>query len=479
MKVFSLLILAFSLYVSTFAQSGYAISITLKPCKNEFIYLGYHYGKIQALADSVKLDANGKGIFKGKEKLPGGIYFIVPPSRQRILFELLLDKQQSFSIAADTSMPDKVVFTGSADNTLFQAYSQTLNKIGMSMNDLRTDLSKATSKADSVKIQDEWQKENTKMQQYRNDIEAKNPTTLLAAILRAMKEPKIPEASKMPGGKYDSLYAFNYYKAHYWDGFSFTDERMLRTPEAIFEAKLNKYYTNLVPPVSDSIIKEVDIMLEKSKSNKDMFKYLLTHFVGEYINPKYMGLDAVYVHLFEKYINNNPQVDWFTEKYQKYMSDRAYSLMANLIGLPAQDLLMTDTLGKVQTLYEIKAPYTVICFWDPTCGHCKEMVPKLDSMYQHKWKNEGVKLVGVMVDGGKEAWLKYIRDNNLKDWIHIYETEAQKEAVSAAGKAGYKQLYDVFQTPVLYLLDKDKRIIAKKLAYDQVDEVLQLKLKKQ
>ena len=98
-------------------------------------------------------------------------------------------------------------------------------------------------------------------------------------------------------------------------------------------------------------------------------------------------------------------------------------------------------------------------------------------MFQHKWKQEGVALYGVMVDGGKPAWLNYIRDNNLKDWIHVYETSAQRDAGYAAGKANYRQLYDVYQTPIIYLLDKDKRIIAKKLTYDQVDEVLDMKLK--
>jgi hypothetical protein len=190
-----------------------------------------------------------------------------------------------------------------------------------------------------------------------------------------------------------------------------------------------------------------------------------------------MGQDAVFVHLFEKYINNNPKVDWFTEKYSKYMFERAYSLMANLIGQPASNLQMVDTSGKLTPLYEVHSPFTVICFWDPTCSHCKEVVPKVDSFYQNKWKAKGVQVYGVMVDGGKEAWLKYIRENNLRDWIHVYETTAQKDAVYAAGKPSYKQLYDVYQTPILYLLDRDKRIIAKKLTYQQIDEVLEAKMR--
>jgi hypothetical protein len=203
----------------------------------------------------------------------------------------------------------------------------------------------------------------------------------------------------------------------------------------------------------------------------------MVYFVQKYINPEYMGQDAVFVHLFEKYINTG-EAEFFTEKYRQFLNNRAYSLMANLIGQPAANLQMVDTTGKPRPLYGEQAPFVVICFWDATCGHCKETVPKVDSIFQAKWKQEGVKLYGVMVDGGQEAWLQFIKDHNLKDWIHVYEPKAQQDADEAAGRPGYKQLYDVYQTPILYLLDKDKRIIAKKLSYQQLDEVINLKLKK-
>ncbi|PWU04680.1 MAG: hypothetical protein C5B52_00970, partial [Bacteroidetes bacterium] len=86
---------------------------------------------------------------------------------------------------------------------------------------------------------------------------------------------------------------------------------------------------------------------------------------------------------------------------------------------------------------------------------------------------------GVMVDGGKENWLKYIREHNLKDWIHVYQTQAAHDADYNAGRPSYKQLYDVYQTPMLYLLDGNKNIIAKKLNYEQLDEFLDVKMKKE
>jgi hypothetical protein len=455
--------------------TGYSIGITLKPYKNQYAYLGYYYGKIKALADSAMLNGSSTGVFKGKEKLKGGIYFVVSP-RKEILFEVLIDKQQNFSIQADTvGLPGSVKFMNSPENSLFQSYSKFASANGKASAAYMGQLATAKSKADSTTLLDKLHGNNEMMLHYRDSITLKNPGTMLATLFKALKEPVVPPASKQPGGKYDSLLAYNYYKGHYWDGISFTDERLLRTP--IFEPRLDKYYKTLVVPETDSIIKEVDAMLTKSGPDKEMYKYLLTYFVQQYINPTYMGQDAVFVHLFEKYINNNPEVDWFTEKYKKYMTDRAYSLMANLIGAPAQNLELVDTSEIPRPLYDVKAPYIVICFWDATCSHCKEVVPKLDSIYQHKWKKEGVVIYGVMVDGGKEAWVNYIRANNLSDWIHVYETTAQRDSGYAAGKPNYRQLYDVYQTPILYLLDKDKRIIAKKLAYDQIDEVLNVKMK--
>ena len=106
-------------------------------------------------------------------------------------------------------------------------------------------------------------------------------------------------------------------------------------------------------------------------------------------------------------------------------------------------------------------------------------MPELDSIYEAKWKNEGVKIYGVMVDGGQDNWRKFIRDHNLKDWINVYQPKDKADADEAANRPGYKQLYDVYQTPTLFLLDKNKRIIAKKLNYQQFDHIIDLKLKKE
>jgi thiol-disulfide isomerase/thioredoxin len=192
-----------------------------------------------------------------------------------------------------------------------------------------------------------------------------------------------------------------------------------------------------------------------------------------------MGQDAVFVHLFNKYHSKGVS-NWLNEKQIKTISDRAYMLMSNLIGEQAANLQMVDSNGVEAPLYNIKANYTVVVFWDPSCGHCQHEVPRLDSIYNAKWKTEGVKMYGVLTEPKDfDSWKKFIREKNLGNWVNVYETEAQRKMVEQSKQPSYKQLFDVTQTPTLYLLDKDKKIIAKKLTMEQLDDLLDVKIKNQ
>src|SRR6476469_6132772 len=131
MKYFTALLMLFcSLFAA--AQNGYEIKVTLKPFRNQYIYLGHYYGKQLPIIDSVKLDAQSTGVFKGPKKLGGGVYLIGFPDRSRH-FEILVDKSQKFSIVADTATIEKVNFTGSPENTAFTAYQDFMTQHGRAL----------------------------------------------------------------------------------------------------------------------------------------------------------------------------------------------------------------------------------------------------------------------------------------------------------------------------------------------------------
>src|SRR6476620_8965036 len=100
----------------------------------------------------------------------------------------------------------------------------------------------------------------------------------------------------------------------------------------------------IVYSASDFVIKKPDYMLSFASINEEMQKFLLLKFVNRYLNQKYMWEDAVFVHLFEKYFSGK-DYPWLTEKGKKIISDRAYSLMPNIMGTPAADVELPDTAG--------------------------------------------------------------------------------------------------------------------------------------
>ena len=457
-------------------KEGYEIKVTLKPFKNQYIYLGHHYGKQLPIIDSVKLNEKSEGIFKGNKKLGGGIYLIGYPDKARY-FEILIDKEQRFSIVADSSTIKKQVdFVNSPDNILFSSYQEYMTVKGQILENATKQRSLAKTKTDSAKWNDILEKTNTEIQKHREDIIKKNPKATITFLFTAMREPELPAAHKNPRGKQDSIQAFQYYKKHFWDGVYFYDERLVRTP--FFERKLEKYFEQLVFPDPDSVKKEIDWMMGQASINEEMQKFLLIKFINRYLNQKFMWEDAVFVHLFEKYISQKTY-SWLTDKGRKTITDRAYSLMANILGTPAADIDLPDTMGKNINLYSIPATYIIVTIWDPACSHCKEVLPKLDSFYLAKWKKEGLKIYALAkeTDGTRKDWLNFINENKLQDWTHVYYSKSDDKIRTDAGIPGYSQLYDVLTFPTLYLLDKDKRIIAKKLSYQQIDEVLQFKLK--
>jgi len=468
---------SFAQSITSTDKPGYEIKIAFRPFKNQYIYLGHYEGKQLPIIDSVLVNDKSEAVFKGPNPLGAGVYLIGYPNKNGF-FEFLVGKNQHFSIKADTSDLRNIRYKNSPDNDLFTNYQHFMSVNGRKIDSAKRHLATPKDKKDSAALKEIIEKTNKIIKDYRAEVMNKNPDAVLSFLLTLLREPEVPPASQHPGGKYDSTYAYQYYKSHFWDGINFYDERLTRTP--LIDGKIDKYFEQLVYPSADSVIKEIDWMLGYANINKDNEKFLLMKFVNRYLNMKYMWEDAVFVHLYEKYFAQK-KYPWLTEKGMKTIQDRAYNLMANILGNPAPDIELPDTSGKNITLYDIASPYTVVVIWDPTCGHCKEIVPKVDSLYEYRWKAQGVKVFALAkeTDGNKTDWLNFIRKNHLEDWANVYYSKADEKTRVDAGVPGYSQLYDVLSFPTLYLLDKDKRIIAKKLSFDQINEVLQQKINHQ
>lgn len=456
------------------AQTGYQIEVTLKPFTNQYIYLGHYFGKTYPIIDSVKLDAQSKGTFKGSKKLPGGIYLIGYPNKAGF-FEILIDKEQRFGIQADTAtIAQTIGFTNSTDNVDFLKYQQTMRDLGIRIRNLQLQLKAGSAAADSIRIREQIEFTDRSISAYRDNIIQTKGTTLLGALMQCMREPVLPENLKRPTNATDSLLAYRYFKDRYWEGTNFWDGRLAYT--TFFEEKLDRYFKQLVAPDPDSVIREIDKMLAFAQADPEMNRFLLIKFINRYLNQQFMWEDAVFVHLYEKYVSNKTY-PWLDAKGNKLVQDRAYSLMANILGTPAAEVELPDSTGQVRPLYALETDYTLVVFWDPTCGHCKETLPRIDSIYRAKWSAQGVGLYAISkeTEGTRKQWLDFIQQNQLIGWTHVYYSRQSEKQRIDAGTPGYSQLFDIQTFPTLYLLDREKRIVAKKLTFEQMDEILELR----
>lgn len=411
--------------------------------------------------DSARINENGVAVLKGAEKQPGGIYLVVMPGKKRY-FEMLMDQTQTFSIEADSSdLMGKTVFKGSPDNDMFSAYNRFLGTQFAEREEIQRQLAAAKTAADTARLSPQMDKLGKELVNYRNGVISSQPKSLLAGIFKAMRDPEVKPMPKKADGSLDSTYPYRYYKAHYWDDVNLADGRLVRTP--ILEKRLDRYFNQLVAPVPDSVMIEADNLIARTKGDKESFKFLVWWLTLHYESSPIMGMDAVFVHLVEKYYVTN-QAYWVTEEQKEKIITRAFTIAPNLIGQKGAALVMQDTTGKTVSLYDIKAKYTILVFWDPTCGHCITEVPKLDSAYNASWKKMGAVILGVKTEGTEKEWKDFIRDKKMKGWIHAWDP---------GYKTNYRRFYDVYSTPLVYLLDEHKKILAKRLGVEQLEEFLQ------
>jgi thiol-disulfide isomerase/thioredoxin len=313
--------------------------------------------------------------------------------------------------------------------------------------------------SDSLKILTSIQKlKEDNMKSYLKSVVNANNGNLLATLVKALLPLEVPEFS-VPAGvpNPDSVRwvrNYNYNKDHFFDNIDLTDERLLRTP--ILYARLNAFFTNVVIQSPDSINKEIDKIIQKCKSNYKVFQFVAVYLFNHFRESEIMGHDAVMVKLADD-IYLSGKADWVSKEFKDDLRKQIELIRPNLIGKKAENLVMDSYKGIFVSLYDIEKEFTILYFWEPDCGHCKEATPKLKAYYE-KAKDDNIEVFAVCTTADKPKWTKYIEDNKLT-WINGWDPERSSH---------FDYFYNVQSTPMVYILDKNKKIIAKKLAVEDI-----------
>jgi thiol-disulfide isomerase/thioredoxin len=483
----------FSIIAGAYAQTGHDIKINFKNCKDTVVYLAFYQFDKSYLADTCKKVVKGNIVFKGPKTLDKGVYYLVSQDKARYFDFFISDNNQKIVMSTDSAdLVKNLKSINSKENDDFFTYIKFITDKNKEYGEVKSKTKGMNAKDSAAFMMEKGKLLNETVMAYESKFLADHKGTFVGDVINLKMEKEAKEIPKASNGRPDSLYSYLYYKAHFWDGVNFQDDGIMRTP--FFADKLKKYFNNVIIQNPDSVSAEIDRLMAKTKAGTMMQKLLIAHFLFTYESSKVMGFDKVFVHVIDKYIRTGMAKEVYDEKTIEKIKERGDILKPLLLGSMAPDLLMIDTIGHKQvakmgfdtvktsqgatklyydnaqnlaqlfvSLYGIKTDYLALVFWDVDCGHCKTEIPKLLEEY-HALKKEGydIKVVAMYTQHEYEKWRKYVAENKL-DWINLYD---------GVHINNLKEKYDIYSTPVIYILDKNKRIKAKRIGTEQVKDIV-------
>jgi peroxiredoxin len=473
-----LLMLCFS--SAGFSQTKeYKIKMKINGMQDSACFLINYFGKQRYYKDTAQFNSEGVVVFSGKEQHHGGIYGVYTGGK--LLFELVINGEAVIDLETDTSDYIKhMKVNKSKENQIFFDHMKFITAKQHESQPLRNKLNSEISDKEKEKVNIQLAAIGKEVNQFRLDVIKKHPDLFVSVIFKTIKEPEAPKLEEVKNDSLNRLFRYEYVKNRYFDEVDFSDARINYTP--LYHNKLDKFFKSIVYPNPDSIIKEVDIIVAKAKANDDIFKYTVHHLLSYYERSKIMGMDAVFSHIGLNYYTHELAF-WADSTQVEKVQERARKLNPLLIGKTAINLSLLDTSGqKWEVLYKVPSEYTVLVFWDPDCGHCKKELPKLAHFIDSIKTSLDIQVFSVS-SHHNEAWKKFIRDNNL-DFINVavpeevYKDQNKATEYIVKGHTDLKSLnyhttYDVFTTPQVYLLDKNKKIIGKRLDTPLLKTVLE------
>jgi len=483
----SILTLALSAFTLTSFSQKFKFNFKVEGLQDTLVYLANYYGSKQYYKDTAQVDSKGYFTFEGEELYPGGIYLMVMPDKSGYYELIISGKETSFTMECNKeNFIQSMKIKGSPENESFYEYQRFVTEKGIFAQTIQQKVEAIKDNKDSTKkYQEMLDVVNKEVDEFKKEFIAKYPDMFISKILLAGKDPVIPEDKPPFKDESDEkAWDFNYFKSHYFDDFDFQDDRLLRSP--VFHRKLSYYMTKLVVQIPDSITKEADAIIAKTQGNKETFKYTVHFITNHYEKSKVMGMDAVFVHMAEKYYLTG-QVFWMDSTKLAKVDERAKALKPLLIGKVAPNIILPDTSGekgKWINMHELPNDFVILYFWDPGCGHCKKATPKLRDWYNEEAKKYDAEVFAVCTELETKEWIKFIKSKklsfiNVSDNPEINKNAANYIHLTTLNSLNFRSIYDIYSTPVVYVLDKNKEIIAKRLGVEQLGDFLERYKKEQ
>jgi hypothetical protein len=441
---------------------GHKLVFNIKDSRDTLVYLVIHYNDKLLLKDSVKPVSKGKFVFEGKNRYDDGMYSLVSMDK-KLYLNFILDNNQHFTYNLDTTMDvNNFSVEGSPENAEMLRFQRKTSQASRDANEWskkRKEFEDAGNTDSANVYKEKLSNINNEMQEFINDLIAKNPNFLFSKMQKSYQNVDIPEF-KDENGENDIPKQAAYYRLHYWDNVDLADHRFIYLPS--FDPKMKDYFLKvLYHQEADTINKYIDIFLAKTEKDTFMYHYCCDWLSYQFETSKVIGHDAVFYHIA---MTNQMagKCYWLDEdilaKYQKRTTRLAPILIGNIAPeLIIPDTTLSDDMRTWHSSYRMSKPYTILWFYDPDCPTCKKESKNLRAVYDslEAIGKRNFDVYAVANDADVPRWKKYVKENNYP-WMQVGGNK---------GNLDYLEYFNIYEmgNPAMFIMEnKEHRIILNK-----------------
>ncbi|MEE9350200.1 MAG: TlpA disulfide reductase family protein [Flavobacteriaceae bacterium] len=336
--------------------------------------------------------------------------------------------------------PNELVkFSSSDENILFQKYIEDISVINTSMDSIQVAYIANSEKTKSDKSQKAYTKKLNKATKIQNDFELKADKKLAYNFIRANKRYFPKTLLKDNKSLMKSL------SSHYFDFIDFNNTHLKQSSLLIDRILSYVFVLNISKDPNELIkLREQSITTVLSKiTNIDLKKDVIESIMYTFAQKEDVKMIKSIV---KNHFNKLPVA---LQDYE--FKNAVLDMVKTTVGVQAPNIIWQDKKEGSKNLYNLKdKDYYLVVFWSTTCPHCLQELPKLQKLVKEK-TNVQVIAIGLETNESKYNWID--ETYFYEDFIHIMGENKYKNQ--------YVKDYGVSSTPNFFLLNADKKIIAK------------------
>jgi thiol-disulfide isomerase/thioredoxin len=442
--MFKKLLLAF-LLVSSFSYGQFTVNGEMQPTGNYPYMIMYQLqgAKQNYIAhDSI---VNGKFSITIPAKQASGVYRLVYDIKNRLFVDIIYDNE-NVSLALNPKNPNQSVeFTTSENNKIYQKYLKKTQPIQQKIDSLQTVYFNLSDKATEKKINKNYQQNYNNLTTIQQQFETQSTGKLVNHFIKASARYNAKNLIKSPADYLASV------KEHFFDNIDFNSKMLLNS--TFINDKINDFIFHLNTSDDKKILTQlykeaITTVINKINTNANLTKDIEEGLLYTFAEQENISM----VNTILNYYLQLP-----TELQDPGFIGDIKGQLKTAIGNIAPNILWNKD-NKSKSLHMLSdSPYYLVVFWSSTCGHCLKELPLLKAYLKDK-NNVEVLSIGLETEESKSGW----KDETYyyPDWIHIYGKDKWKNK--------FAREYGVNATPSFFILDTQKKILAKP---DDVEEL--------